>query len=424
MAKILLSEGEVKEKELNSISSVVAKLQTPRSWLHEQKVDDLLDFLQNLGEHWNKELRGKIGINARHLSNFLSRENLEKKMDIALHGNRHALDKFIDLGDRSLLFHAQPRGIVAHWIAGNVDILGILSMVQSLVTKNVSIIKAPLNYNLLLDLLESFGKVKTDKIDGNDVLKCIEVIYMNHSEIKNQKELSLNADVRVAWGSTDAIRAITSLPKSPFTEDVIYGPKYSYVIVDEQALLKDKEQIAKRIAVDVSMFDQYACSSPHTVFIDCSNSNLMEDFSKTLAKHLDEVNRILIPNRSINGSKSLEILSLRIEYGMKGKVFSSKGVEWTVVMSNEKGLAEPTFSRVVHVRPFHLDSLLDSISRKIQTVGIVMDRKKRLDMIDSITFKGGDRCPNVGEMSLFESPWDGMFGMDRMVRWITTYKEQ
>jgi len=23
---------------------------------------------------------------------------------------------------------------------------------------------------------------------------------------------------------------------------------------------------------------------------------------------------------------------------------------------------------------------------------------------------------------LFDSPWDGMFGMDRMVRWVTTYK--
>jgi len=25
-------------------------------------------------------------------------------------------------------------------------------------------------------------------------------------------------------------------------------------------------------------------------------------------------------------------------------------------------------------------------------------------------------------MSLFDSPWDGMFGMDKMIRWVTTYK--
>ena len=48
-------------------------------------------------------------------------------------------DEFVDLDDPNLLFHAQPRGISCHWIAGNVDILGIFSVIQALITKNVSI---------------------------------------------------------------------------------------------------------------------------------------------------------------------------------------------------------------------------------------------------------------------------------------------
>ena len=45
-------------------------------------------------------------------------------------------------------------------------------------------------------------------------------------------------------------------------------------------------------------------------------------------------------------------------------------------------------------------------------------------MIDSITFNGIDRCPRFGNMTLYESPWDGMFPVDRLVRWIALNKEE
>ena len=114
---------------------------------------------------------------------------------------------------------------------------------------------------------------------------------------------------------------------------------------------------------------------------------------------------------------------MRTEYELKGDVISSKGTEWTVIVSDETNLAKPTFSRVVHIRKLDREELQkENSSRKIQTIAIVMKPEKRHEMIDELTLLAGDRCPNVGNMSLFDSPWDGMFGMDRMVRWITTYK--
>ena len=44
-------------------------------------------------------------------------------------------------------------------------------------------------------------------------------------------------------------------------------------------------------------------------------------------------------------------------------------------------------------------------------------------MADKITTHGGDRCPLLGNMSLFGSPWDGMFVIDRFVRWVSIYKD-
>ena len=425
LAKILFSDGKVSQKEVDSIEECISKVNSQREWIHEQKVDDLLEFFEEVGKFWAKEFSNEIGLNSKHLTSFLSKSHLRKKLDIALHGNSDSLEQFVDLSDPELMFHAQPRGLVVHWIAGNVEILGIFSVLQALITKNVSIIKAPSKYGLLIKLIESLKDIKTSKINGSELLNCIEIVYIDRDDIKNQKLLSMEANVRIAWGGKDAVNSIVSLPKSPFTEDIIYGPKYSYSIIDEESLKIKSDKIAQRIAVDVSMFDQYAGSSPHTILIDTKNEKVIEEFSKKLAKSLDDVNRILIPKGESNPEKSLEIIDVRTEYGLKGKVLCSSGTEWTVILSNETTLANPTFSRVIHVRRLDLEGLLkENISRKIQTISMEIEQKKRFKLIDRLTLLAGDRCPNIGTASLFDSPWDGIFGMDRMVRWITTYKNK
>ena len=423
MTKILLSDGKLLDKETKSVQNIIDNVNNQRQWIHSQNIDDLLEFFDKLGRYWTEKYSKEIGVNSKHLISFLSKENLGKKLDIALRGNRNVLEKFLDLSDPELIFHAQPRGVAVHWIAGNVDILGIFSVVQAIITKNVSIIKAPSKYQLLLKLIQSIQDIKTEKILGSELIKCIEIVYVDHDDHKNQQLLSKNADIRIAWGGEEAVNSITTLPKSPFAEDIIYGPKYSYAIIDEESIILNSEKIAQRVAMDVSMFDQYACSSPHTIFVESNNKEIINNFAKKIAKSLEDINKILMPKKEITPEKSLEIIDVRTEYGIKGNVISSKGTEWTVICSNEKELAKPTFSRVIQVRKLDKELLLkENSSRKIQTIAVVMEQEKRFEIIDELTLLAGDRCPNVGNMSLFDSPWDGMFGMDKMIRWVTTYK--
>jgi len=422
LTKLLISNGELVNSEITSVEESIISIKTSREWLHAQKIDDILDYVDNVGKNWSDNFQNEIGINSSHVKNFLSKSHLENKLDIALHGNRHSLDSFVDLGDPKLLFHAQPRGISCHWIAGNVDILGIFSVIQSLITKNVSIIKAPSNYNLLVNLISSLKDIDTEKISGSDILKCFGVVYINKDDEKNQRILSNSADIRVAWGGHDAIKSITALPKNPFTEDIIYGPKYSYIIIDEESIKNQMTELSQKIALDVSTFDQYACSSPHTIFVKTKDEKIISEFSDSLSKAMENVERILLPKVKETEDKSKEIISTRSEYEIKGKVISSKNLSWTVIVSNEEGFAQPTFSRVIHVRPYTDNSVILKDNKKIQSIGIAINDKERFDLVDRITFFGGDRCPPLGKMSFFDSPWDGMFGMDRMVRWITTYK--
>ena len=35
---------------------------------------------------------------------------------------------------------AHPRGIITHWLAGNVPILGMISLIQGIITKNTNLL--------------------------------------------------------------------------------------------------------------------------------------------------------------------------------------------------------------------------------------------------------------------------------------------
>ena len=140
--KNILSDGILHESSSDDLESLIVNLKSKQEWLHSQKIDDLLDYFDSLGNYWKNSSTDDFGNNLKHISEFLSRKNLTKELKISLRGNFSALDDFVQLFDDSeFLYHAQPRGISVHWIAGNVDVLGIFSIVQALLTKNLCLIK-------------------------------------------------------------------------------------------------------------------------------------------------------------------------------------------------------------------------------------------------------------------------------------------
>ena len=418
--KLIFHNGKEIDEFIESPENLIIDLQNKIEWLHSISINDILDFIEAFGNLIKENSTFTFASTSKHLSDFFKRNNLQRELELSLRGNYLILDKFVKLekgGNK--LYHTQPRGVAVHWIAGNVDELGIFSIIQALITKNVSLIKAPSNYENLLYLVNLLKKTKTEKLSGEDLVKTISIIYLEKNDERNQKLISEGADVRIIWGGLDAVSSIISIPKKPFCEDIIFGPKYSYVILDEEAT--SKPDLALKLAFDISIFDQNACSSPHTIFIETENKEILNSFGKKLSVAMEKVNK-LIPKKSISESKAMEIHEIRSENEFSGTVFSSKDTSWTVVISENDELEKPCFSRVVFVKSISNATNLSTFNnKKIQTIGIVMDKEKRLKLIDKLSLQGGDRSPTLGDMSTYENPWDGMFVMDRLVRWVTTY---
>jgi hypothetical protein len=136
-----------------------------------------------------------------------------------------------------------------HWIAGNVPVLGIFSVLMALLTKNACLLKASSkSYEEMVQLLDSFNDVSTKRVKGKDLAKCVAVVLVDKEDHESQLELSMAADVRIAWGGREAVESIIGMKKKPEAEDIVFGPKYSYAVIGRELLRGDMRPLAYKLA--------------------------------------------------------------------------------------------------------------------------------------------------------------------------------
>jgi hypothetical protein len=183
--------------------------------------------------------------------------------------------------------------------------------------------------------------------------------------------------------------------------------------------------ILQRLVNDIIVFDQSACSSPQVLFFEKGTDpeKLMEQIAtefQTASKRS--------PKISIDTSIATKIISKRAEYALSPEknLKNSPGNDWTLLYDQEVNLEEPVQSRTLFVKP--VDSVLDTVSlitNKIQTIGCeIHDEQKLLEFADAATAKGVARCVPFGQMNFYDTPWDGMMILSRLVRWCALTKKE
>ena len=172
------------------------------------------------------------------------------------------------------------------------------------------------------------------------------------------------------------------------------------------------------MARDTVALGQRGCNSPHTVFVERGGSLAPEEFAALLGEELRRAARQAPADTA--PQEAFEILGWRAEYDMRGQAWYGEGVRWSVFYSeDDRGLATPCYGRTLFVRP--VDDVFEVValcSINTQTAGLALG-DRRLKVAEALTAKGIERCPEVGRMSLYDAPWDGMYPIDRMVRWVS-----
>ena len=418
--------------EVSDLTEIEAGLRSNLVDLQNYSVDDLISFFSIVSQSFMDQKSPMRHLQQHGLSflvNWLSADNLRAVTNKSMKGNRTALDRFtLDPEFPGRLLRAAPRGIVGHWLAGNVPLLGMLGLVQAILTKNANIIRVPASNSAVMPIImDVISKSKVELpdgtvVDGAIIAKCTTILYYDKFDKTFSNALSKICDARIAWGGAEAVSSVAALPTKLDCQTIIYGPKLSYMAIGREMLARDSntEKLFRRVATDSSVFDQYACASPHTIFVENNDQFSPTQFCERLAHHMAKAAHRL-PKDIIDAGTSANIMSKRVEYEFRGKVWQSNGTTWTIVHDpNHTQLADPTYSRFVTV--VFVDNILQAAELAhpdIQTISIAMSYDKKIKFAEIASQKGAIRFPEIGRMTHFETPWDGVFLMDRLVRFAT-----
>jgi len=54
-----------------------------------------------------------------------------------------------------------------------------------------------------------------------------------------------------------------------------------------------------------------------------------------------------------------------------------------------------------------------------QSTGLFVRKDEKNEIVKNLSYKGVDRFPDIGLMSLYTDPWDEYLPMQNMVRWVS-----
>ena len=412
------------------LGGIIATLKDQLEWLRRQPIEALIGLIGEASKKWITDDKYKFlkDKGLLFLSTWCSAAHLKEVASLGLRGNIGYADGFLPFPDSSRhLMKANSRGLACHWMAGNVQILGLFALVQCIITKNVNLLKVSSRddgvFATLLSAFEglSYTTESGYTIKGDDLLQTVAVVYFSRNASDLGKLMSKSADIRIAWGGQEAVQTVAGYPSLIGSETVIFGPKLSFAVVSKEMLSDEQsaKKLARRVSVDVSVFDQTGCASPHNLFIEKGGNVSVERFCEILREAMQKT-EIQIPKPTMSPQQVSAIHSIRGVYDFCGVTYGSPTMSYSLLLDEENGLHKPVYSRVLFVHAVDdIDDSLQHISEDIQTIGIEAPQDRALAYAEKASRLGAARFPQIGRMLNFEMPWDGIILIDRLVRWNT-----
>jgi hypothetical protein len=314
---------------------------------------------------------------------------------------------------------AFPLGVVGHWPAGNVEIQPVLSLTCALLGGNSCLVRVPGR------LVQITAQVMDKLLEVDRTGSLTERIFMasfDHSRMDLQEAMAQSVDGAMIWGGAEAVSQVRGLPFPHWARVVVFGPRLSAAAMDAETWgnKTDRSSWCRRIARDVWQFDQQACSSPQTLFLERGAGCDPAEFVEDLKQAFQEENR-QHPRPQIEPALTSAISLARASWllGNDGnRALFPASPDWTILLGTGTEMPNPTQGRTLSV--LLVDDLLEVVSKfdgTLQTLGLgIKDARKEELLALTAGRSGVDRIVKLGRMHVFGSPWDGTELIRPMVR--------
>jgi hypothetical protein len=245
-------------------------------------------------------------------------------------------------------------------LAGSIPMPSLLALIAPLAVRSPVIAK-PASRDPLTPHLVAQSIAEADAELG----RCIRIVDFAAADEECTRAL-LEADCICATGSDATIAAVQSQARPP-RRLVVDGHRLSIAAVAPPENADRRIDLAKRLAVDIALWDQLGCLSPIAVFAVDPEPSRAAALGEALAVALGDAEKGW-PRGSIDASAAHAIAQQRAEAELRraaGRaiaVHASDSTAWTVIVEDGPDLRPAPLHRFIRVVPVAgLGSLLDAI---------------------------------------------------------------
>ncbi len=429
----------------NIINNILNEAENLKKEIKKISIKKIIEILDTLANKWSdseffyrkealKMVPNYIGFSKEMVEagievmiDLLRKESIFTRLNTDL-GNYRYLDNWVLDENFKGYIKAQPLGIVAHISAGNVFVGGVDSLIQGIITKNVNIMKMSSNDPIFPILFAE--SLKT--VDETGILyKSLAIIPWKGGDEEIESVLKTRCNGIVVYGGAETIKSYRD-GLGLHTKLIEYGPKYSFVIVDSNELMKRGiKNVSRLIAKDVTMWEQSACSSPHVVYI--NSYDVAEQLLYQLSEDLEYWSHIY-PKGRIDDDSATEITKLRelakVEKAMEISDYRfSSDLKWTVILNKNPSFQTSCLHRTIIIKPVkNIDEILvyiKDMGNFFQTVALVTSDEDAKKISMKLADIGADRFVEPGKMSVRKhgTPHDGSRGLGELVKWISLSRD-
>ncbi len=416
-------------KTPEQLNACFTQLRTGASQLKSLPLDALLARLERLSATWQP---GSTAF--RQASTMLGGVFGPVTVEAALTGLAYSLQAPIlraelarELGRADLLDAWQPDeigvgwsrgyplGVVAHVLAGNVFLGGVIALAQSLLTRNAVLLKLSSEDSGFTEL---FTQTLLDADDTGVLRSSIAVCSWSSAQAELNEVVRTQADAVVVWGGQSAIDAY---PAERCRGRVIhYGPRLGIGVVLDGV---DLAESAHSLAWDIALWEQRACSSPRVLFVE-DVGDLPRRVAVELSNALTKV-RDRLPSRPMSLDEKTEVLAIRelAYWQTHAKLFAgAKSMDHTVLAALTPPAEVPLGYRTVVVVPFtqmsQLNELLKPYLAGLQTAVLAAPPARWPTTVDALAQAGFTQIAAAGSAAarFLGLPHEGEYALRRLVR--------
>ncbi len=403
--------------EIYKIFEVVRKKWADHSYIRRQRMQEVLPKHTGFSPKMIE-----LGLN--ELYNLFDPAHLQKKVDIEFRGIPRSVGyKYNHKNQTALKW--QPIGSVLHILSGNVFLVGPGSLIEGVLTGNITLLKMPsAETNFMPEFIDSLVEAEQELGMEGVITGTLAAIQFSSSQVDVIETFKMSVDGIVIWGGEQAVRAYrNNLPAR--TRAIVFGPKLSIALALESGMAaKGVEECAKNLAFELAIWDQNACTAPQVCFV--QGKERAKELVDALAIQL-ELQQKAIPAGTLDQNQAAEIRKLRTIYEIaehRGDFAlreSKSDLDWTVMLDTDVQIEPSPLHRTIKIVAVEdvaeVLARVEELRAYVQTVGLWADESEFLDYGNQLGKIGVLRIVDIGEMSggEIDDPHDGAYDLPQMM---------